>query len=151
MRQFQVGICEVSSLRLLQEQICVQLWLLMPFLVLSHQLIYEQFVSFVPFFCLNFENDVALVSVCKRYVLADFSKQIRIFTEETPDHLTDTNQINLPARMLRVGDRVADDILEEYFQHSSRLLVDEARDALHSTSASQSPDCRLRDTLDVIS
>ena len=52
--------------------------------------------------------------------------------------------------VLAVGDGVADDVLEEDLQHSARLLVDEARDALHSATAGKAADGRLGDALDVV-
>ena len=52
--------------------------------------------------------------------------------------------------VLGVGDGITDDVLEEDLEYTASLLVDETRDSLHSTTASQTTDCRLRDTLDVI-
>ena len=52
--------------------------------------------------------------------------------------------------MLGVSDGVADDVLEEDLEHTASLLVDETRDSLDSTTASETADCRLGDTLDVI-
>ena len=46
--------------------------------------------------------------------------------------------------VLGVGDRVADDVLEEDLEDAARLLVDETRDTLHTAT----PDGGLRDTLD---
>ena len=57
----------------------------------------------------------------------------------------------LPLGVLGVGDGIPDHILEEYLQHSSGLFVDQSRDTLDSTSASQTTDGGLGDTLDVIS
>ncbi|CAN6302538.1 unnamed protein product [Urochloa humidicola] len=56
----------------------------------------------------------------------------------------------LAAGVLRVGDGVADDVLEEDLEHAAGLLVDEPRDALHAAPARQPPDRRLRDALDVV-
>ena len=56
----------------------------------------------------------------------------------------------LPLGVLGVGDGVTDDVLKEHLQHTSGLLVDEARDSLHTTTTSQTADGRLGDTLDVI-
>eukprot|EP00955_Chlamydomonas_euryale_P059345 357359-Chlamydomonas_euryale.AAC.1 len=56
----------------------------------------------------------------------------------------------LAARVLRVGDRVADDVLQEDLEHAARLLVDEAADALDATAASQAADRGLGNTLDVV-
>jgi hypothetical protein len=49
-----------------------------------------------------------------------------------------------------VGDGVADHVLKEDLEHAASLLVDETRDTLHSTTASETADGRLGDTLDVI-
>ena len=49
----------------------------------------------------------------------------------------------LPARVLRVGDRIADDVLKEDLEDDAGLLVDEARDALDATTACQTADGRL--------
>merc|ERR1712185_648081 len=56
----------------------------------------------------------------------------------------------LAARVLRVRDRVADDVLEEHLEHAARLLVDEARDALDAAAAREAADRRLGDALDVV-
>lgn len=52
--------------------------------------------------------------------------------------------------MLRVGDGVADHVLQEDLQHAARLLVDEPRDALDAATPSQAADGRLGDALDVV-
>jgi len=56
----------------------------------------------------------------------------------------------LPARVLGVGDRVADHVLKEDLEDAARLLVYQARDALDAATASQTADGRLGDTLDVV-
>jgi hypothetical protein len=56
----------------------------------------------------------------------------------------------LAARVLGVGDGVADDVLEEDLEHAARLLVDEAGDALDAAPPGQPPDRRLGDALDVV-
>ncbi|KAF1414323.1 hypothetical protein FQV23_0002232, partial [Spheniscus humboldti] len=56
----------------------------------------------------------------------------------------------LPLGVLRVGDGVADHVLQEDLQHAARLLVDEPRDALHAATPSQAADGRLGDALDVV-
>jgi hypothetical protein len=56
----------------------------------------------------------------------------------------------LPASVLGVGDSVADDVLEEDLEHGAGLLVDEARDTLHTTTASETADSGLGDSLDVV-
>ena len=52
--------------------------------------------------------------------------------------------------VLGVGDGIPDNVLQEHLEHPTSLLVDETRDALDAATASQTTDCRLGDTLDVI-
>ncbi|KAK7826094.1 hypothetical protein U0070_009975 [Myodes glareolus] len=52
--------------------------------------------------------------------------------------------------VLRVGDRVADHVLQEHLQHPAGLLVDEAGDALDSATPGQAADGGLGDALDVV-
>ena len=56
----------------------------------------------------------------------------------------------LPLGVLSVGDSIPDDILQEDLEDTPGLLVDEARDTLDTTTASQTPNGRLGDALDVI-
>lgn len=56
----------------------------------------------------------------------------------------------LPLGMLGVGDGITDDVLQEHLQDTTGLLVDEARDSLHSTTTGQTTDCWLGDALDVV-
>jgi hypothetical protein len=58
---------------------------------------------------------------------------------------------SLSASVLSVGHSVSDDVLEEHLQDSAGLLVDQARDSLDSTSASQTANSGLSDSLDVVS
>ncbi|CAA7407380.1 unnamed protein product [Spirodela intermedia] len=57
----------------------------------------------------------------------------------------------LAAGVLRVGDRIAYDVLQEDLEDAPRLLVDEAADALHAPTASKTANRGLRDPLNVIS
>ena len=57
----------------------------------------------------------------------------------------------LPLGVFSVGDGIPDDVLKEHLQDTSGLLIDEARDTLDSTTASQTSDGGLGDTLDVVS
>ena len=57
---------------------------------------------------------------------------------------------SLPLGMLGVGDCITDDVLQEHLEDTTGLFVDESRDTLYSTSASQTANSRLGDTLDVI-
>ena len=56
----------------------------------------------------------------------------------------------LAACVLRVGHGVTDDVLQEHLEHTTGLLVDQPRDALHATTASQAADGGLGDALDVV-
>ena len=56
----------------------------------------------------------------------------------------------LTASVLSVGDRIPDDILQEHLEDTSGLFVDQARDTLHTSTPSQSPDCWLGNSLDVV-
>lgn len=55
-----------------------------------------------------------------------------------------------PASVLSVRDRVANDVLQKDLQHATCFFIDQSAYALDSTSASQTADGRLRDTLNVI-
>ena len=57
---------------------------------------------------------------------------------------------SLAASVLGVGHGVTDDVLEEDLEDGAGLLVDEARDALDTTTTSETADSWLGDTLDVI-
>ena len=57
---------------------------------------------------------------------------------------------SLSLGVLAVRDGITDDVLKEHLEHTTGLLVDEARDAFHTTTTSETADCGLRDTLDVI-
>ena len=52
--------------------------------------------------------------------------------------------------VLGVGDGVTDDVLEEDLEDTAGLLVDQAGDALDTSTASQAADGRLGDALDVV-
>ena len=57
---------------------------------------------------------------------------------------------SLPLGVFGVGDGVTDDVLKEHLQDTTGLLVDKSRDTLDTTTASQTADSGLGDTLDVI-
>jgi hypothetical protein len=57
---------------------------------------------------------------------------------------------SLPLGVFGVGDGITDDVLKEDLEDTSGLLIDEARDTLDTSAASQSADGGLGDTLDVI-
>ena len=52
--------------------------------------------------------------------------------------------------VLGVGDSVADDVFQEGLEDPAGLLVDEARDALDSSTAGETADGGLGDALDVV-
>lgn len=52
--------------------------------------------------------------------------------------------------VLSVGDSVTDDTLKEGLQNTTSLLVDHGRDTLDTTTASETTDSGLGDTLDVV-
>ena len=52
--------------------------------------------------------------------------------------------------VLAVGDSVTDHILKENLENSTSFLVDETRDTLDSSTASQTADGGLGDALDVV-
>ena len=52
--------------------------------------------------------------------------------------------------MLGVGDGITDDVFQENLEDTSGLFVDQAGDTFDTASASQSSDCWLGDSLDVI-
>ncbi len=52
--------------------------------------------------------------------------------------------------MLSVGDGILDDLLKEHLQDTASLLVDEAGDALNTTTTSKASDGGLGDTLNVV-
>ena len=56
----------------------------------------------------------------------------------------------LPLGVLAVGDGVTDDVLKEHLQDTTSLLVDESGDALDSSSAGETADGGLGDSLDVV-
>jgi hypothetical protein len=56
----------------------------------------------------------------------------------------------LATSVLGVRDRVTDDILKEHLQHTAGFFIDESRNALDTTTASEAADSRLGDALDVV-
>ena len=57
---------------------------------------------------------------------------------------------SLTTSVLSVRDRVADHVLEEDLQHSSRLLVNETGNTLHAATTRETTDGGLGDALDVV-
>jgi hypothetical protein len=52
--------------------------------------------------------------------------------------------------MLSVGHGISDNILQEDLEHTTSLFIDQATDTLDTTPPSKTADCRLCDTLNVI-
>ena len=57
---------------------------------------------------------------------------------------------NLTTGMLRVGNRVMNDVLQKDLEHTTGLLVDETRDTLNTATTGNTADDGLGDALDVI-
>merc|ERR550519_546304 len=57
---------------------------------------------------------------------------------------------SLPFGVLRVGDGIADDVLQEDLENTPGLLVDETADPLDAPPPCKSPNRRLGDPLDVV-
>ena len=57
---------------------------------------------------------------------------------------------SLSASVLSVGDSVTDNVLKEHLEHSTGLLVDQSGDTLHTSTASQTTNGWLGDSLDVV-
>ena len=58
---------------------------------------------------------------------------------------------SLAASVLGVGDCVSDDVLKEHLEDTTGLFVDQAGDALDTSSSRKTTDGRLGDALDVVS
>ena len=56
----------------------------------------------------------------------------------------------LPLCVFGVGDGITDDILKEYLEDTTGLLIDQARDTLDTSTSRQTTDSGLGDTLNVI-
>ena len=53
--------------------------------------------------------------------------------------------------VLCVGNGVSDDILEKDLENTTSLLIDQSTDTFHTTTTGKAADCRLGNTLDVVS
>jgi hypothetical protein len=84
--------------------------------------------------------------------------QRRFLTSETVEGLALTLEgvdnihggNSLTTGVLRVGNRVTNDVLEEDLQDSTSLFVDETGDTLDTTTTGKTADSRLGDSLDVV-
>ena len=82
------------------------------------------------------------------YTLTAEAVQSAALTLQSIDHIHGGDGLSLG--VLGVGDGITDHVLQENLQHTTSLLVDEAGDSLHTTTASQAADSGLCDSLDVI-
>ena len=80
--------------------------------------------------------------------LASESVQGAALTLESIDNIHSCHGLALG--MLGVGDGITDNVLEENLEDTTSLLVDQAGDTLDSTTAGETTDGGLGDTLDVI-
>ena len=67
---------------------------------------------------------------------------------ESVDHVHGGHGLALG--VLGVGDSITDHVLEEDLEDATGLLVDEARDALHTSTSGKTADGGLGDSLDVV-
>ena len=81
--------------------------------------------------------------------LAAKSVQSTSLAFESVHHIHGRNGLSLG--VLGVGHSITDDILEENFENSTGLFVDEARDSLDTATASKTTDGRLGNALDIVS
>ena len=93
------------------------------------------------------EKDRFVVVGCVDYLAAE-AVQSTSLTLESVDDVHRRHRLALGVFSVRHS--VTDHILQEHFENATSLLVDQARDTLHTTSASKTTDGWLRDTLDVI-
>ena len=89
-----------------------------------------------------------LVFKLRRLYLTAESVESAALTFQGVDHIHGGDGLSLG--MLAVGDGITDDVLEEHLQDTTGLLVDKSGDTLDTTTASQTADSGLGDTLDVI-
>ena len=82
------------------------------------------------------------------HFLTSESVESAALTLESIDDVHGSDGLSLG--VLGVGDGISDDVLKEDLEDSTGLLIDEPRDTLDSSTASQSPDGGLGDALDVV-
>jgi len=91
----------------------------------------------------------AVWSVVSSRCLAAEAVQSATLAFEGIDHVHRCH--GLPLRVLGVSDGVSDHVLEEYFEDTSGLFVDQTRYTFDTSSSGQTSDRGLCDTLDVVS
>ena len=82
------------------------------------------------------------------YDLSTESVKSSALSLESVDDVESSDSLSLG--VLGVGDGITDDVLEEDLQDGAGLLVDEAGDALHATTTSETADGGLGDALDIV-
>ena len=97
--------------------------------------------------CVGSEKSPSFVGLGENSLTAE-SVQGTSLTLEGVDNVHGCH--GLPLGVLGVGDGITDDILKEHLQDTTGLLVDKSGDTLDTTTASQTADSGLGDTLDVI-
>ena len=94
------------------------------------------------------ENVQSMVVKSQRDYLATEAVQSAALALESVDDVHGGD--GLAFGVLGVGDRIADDVLQEDLQHASGLLVDQTGNTLHTATTGQTTDGRLGDALDVV-
>lgn len=80
-------------------------------------------------------------------VIAETIQSLALALESVDDiHSGDS----LALSMLSVGNSITDDALKENLEDCASLLINEARDTLHTSTASKTANGRLGDALDVV-
>ena len=90
---------------------------------------------------------VRLIDICHNSLTAE-SVQGAALTLQSVNHIHSGH--SLPLGVLGVGDSITDHVLKENFENTTSFLVDQARNTLDTTTASETTNGRLGDTLDVI-
>ena len=67
---------------------------------------------------------------------------------QSVDNIHGSDRLSLG--VLGVGDRITDHVLQKHLENTASLFVDETGDTLHTTTTSQTTDCGLGDSLDVV-
>ena len=110
----------------------------------------EHEVSFINFVAIKiavFEDKIALLSQHAKFLSTKSVEGTSLAFQSIHDiHGSDS----LPLCVLGVGDSITDYILKEHLEDATGLLIDQARDTFDTSTASQSTDGGLGDTLDVI-
>ena len=88
------------------------------------------------------------VGVGSKDLLTTESVESASLALERVDHVHGSD--GLPLGVLRVGNSIPDNVLQEHLENASGLFVDESGDSLDTATASKTTDGGLRDALDVI-